>query len=338
MSRSPRIVVVEADGVGPEVVAGAVAVVEACGIEPEWDPRPAGLACLARGEPVVPVATLTAIRDAGAALKGPFSTPSGGTQRSANFYIRRDLDLYACVRPIRPPGAERDVWLVRENVEDLYGAVEWMAAPGVAHAVKVATRAGCERIARFALDLALDRGLGGVTVVHKANNLKLTEGLFLDVAREVALDYRDLVLTDMLADTAASTLVQDPLRFEVLLTSNTFGDLLSNVGAAVEGSVGLVPSLNVGSAVVVAEASHGDAGELAGTGRANPVAMISAAGMLLESLGYRREGAAVRAATLDLRRTGVVTPDLGGAASTAEVTDEVVRGVRERLAVEAPLQ
>jgi isocitrate dehydrogenase (NAD+) len=312
------------------VIGAAVRVVEATGLAIAWDERPAGMACAERHGHPAPAETLDAIRRHGAALKGPFSTESGRGHRSANHYLRRDLELYACLRPIADADRGVDVLLVRENVEDHYAAIEWMATPDVAQAVKVASRAGCERVARFAFDLAERRGRRRVTVVHKANNLKLTEGLFLAVAEEVAAEHPRIELDDRLADTAAAQLVLEPEGFDVILTSNTFGDLLANVGAAVVGSVGLVASGNYGpGGLIVTEPGHGSAPELAGTGRANPLAAIGAAAMLLDALGHPVEAAAIERGIEEARRGGFVTADLGGLASTAEVADAVARAVRD---------
>jgi isocitrate dehydrogenase (NAD+) len=326
------VVLIEGDGIGPEISAAALRVVEATAARVEWHRCLAGQQSVRRGGPTVPESTLAAIRELKAALKGPFSTPSGGTEKSANFYIRHRLDLFACLRPLRFVGPDHDVQLVRENIEDLYGAVEWAATPDVAHAVKIATRRGCERIARFALELAR-QGRPHVTVVHKANNLKLTEGMFLETARQVASEYPDVALDDMLADAAAATLVSAPRTFDVILTSNTFGDLLSSVGGAVAGGFGIVPTLNVGDGVLVAEASHGSADALRDTGRANPLGFVDAGAMLLDRLGMPDEAAAIHAAIRRVRSDGPIPFDLGGAATTSEVTDalcDILRGRRVR--------
>lgn len=323
-------VLIEGDGIGPEITRAAVQVIAATGLTIEWDIRPAGLKSLASHGHVVPPETLEAIRHYGAALKGPFSTPSGGSQRSANWYIRRELDLYASVRPIYALKQPIDILLVRENVEDLYGAIEWMATPDVAQAVKVASRQGCERIARFAMEMSVKEHRRKVTIVHKANNLKLTEGMFLQVANEVGKDFPSLEIDDMLVDAAGSALVSTPEAFDVILTSNTFGDILSNVGAALAGSLGLVPSANFGTHIVVTEASHGSAPALAGTQRANPFAMIAAGAMLLEALGYPAEAANIQHGIRNVYLQGILTPDLGGTACTDEIATEVAKAVKER--------
>lgn len=328
-----QVVRIDGDGVGPELVAAGTRVVAAAGVAVEWVDMPAGLGAYERFGATAPDTTIDAVRRCGAAIKGPFATPSGGTIRSANHYLRRGLDLYACLR-ILPIDPGRPVVLVRENVEDMYAAIEWWAAPDVAQAVKVATRDGCRRIAEFAFGFAARHRRGRVTLVHKANNLKLTEGLFLDVAAEVAGGYPGVAFDDMLADTACSTMVLEPDRFDVILTSNTFGDLLSNLGAAVAGSVGLVGSLNSGNGIHVGEAAHGDVGDLAGHDRVNPIAFLDGVRLLLDALGEVKPAAAVDGAIREVRRDGVTTLDLGGAASTTEVTDAICGIVARRMKID----
>ncbi|MBF5028534.1 isocitrate/isopropylmalate dehydrogenase family protein [Micromonospora sp. ANENR4] len=325
------IVRIAGDGVGPELVAAGSRLVEATGLSVHWLDMPAGLGAYHQFGATAPAETIEAVRHHGAALKGPFATPSGGSVRSANHYLRRELDLYACIRPI-PVDPSLPILLVRENVEDMYAAIEWWAAPGVAQAVKIATRRGCERIAETAFALARRQDRRKVTLVHKANNLKLTEGLFLEVAREVSGRHPEVAFDDMLADTACSTLVLDPGAFDVILTSNTFGDLLSNLGAAVAGSLGLVGSLNSGTGVHIAEAAHGDAGHLANRRQVNPIAFFESVAMLLSALGEDRRGEAVSAAILAAKKDGPTTLDLGGLATTDAVTDFVCDSVTKRMA------
>jgi isocitrate dehydrogenase (NAD+) len=330
-------VLIEGDGIGPEIIHAAVRVMAATGLTLEWDVQPAGLKSLASSGCLVPSETLDAIRQQGAALKGPFSTPSGGTQRSANWYIRRELDLYASARPIQSFNQNVDILLIRENVEDLYGAVEWMATPDVAHAVKIASCRGCERIARFAMELAVKAHRRRVTIVHKANNLKLTEGMFLRVASQMGEDFPSLHIDDMLVDAAGTALVSTPQQFDVRITSNTFGDILSNVGAALVGGLGLVPNANFGARMMVAEAAHGSAPTLAGMQRANPLAMIAAGAMMLEAIGYQREAERIRQGIRSVYMQGILTPDLGGTASTDEVAAEVAKAVKN-VVIQTPME
>jgi isocitrate dehydrogenase (NAD+) len=315
---------IDGDGVGPEIIDSAARVVEAAVPGVGWVEAHAGERALASHGHVAPDETLEALKTVGIALKGPFHTPSGGSRRSPNHRLRLELDLYANLRPLPIPAAPKPVLLVRENVEDLYAAIEWSPAPGVAEASKIATEQGCARISRFAFDLAQREQREKITVVHKANNLKLTEGMFLRVALEVAQEYPNIACDDLLVDSAASELILHPGAFDVILTSNTFGDILSNVGAAVAGSLGLVPSLNLGATVAIAEASHGDAGQLAGTDRVNPIAMIRAAALLLAHIGRHEAAVRIEDAVTEVLAADVRTLDLGGSATTHEVTDEVI--------------
>jgi isocitrate dehydrogenase (NAD+) len=323
-----RIVVVLGDGVGPEIVSGAVEVVEASGVAVSWEEAIAGEQALVRCGEAAPGATLRAIRSAGAALKGPFHTPSGGARFSPNIRFRHELKLFANLRVIPLPGLPRPLLLVRENLEDLYAAVEWSPAPGVAKAVKLATVKGCERIAHRAFAWAGREQRRRVTVVHKANNLKLTEGMFLRVVREVAAEYAQIEFRDLLVDAAATELILHPEELDVILTSNTYGDILSGVGVALAGSPGLVASLNRGDEVIVGEAAHGDAVELVGTGRVNPVAMVRSAALLMRECGYENVYSRIEAAIVEATRRGATTPDLGGSATTREVIAELVELLR----------
>jgi isocitrate dehydrogenase (NAD+) len=316
------IVRIAGDGVGPELVAAGSRLVEAvCGLV-DWVDRPAGLGAYRLTGQTAPMQTLTAVRRHRRAIKGPFDTPNGGSVRSGNYYLRRELDLFVCLRPI-PVDPGRPILLVRENVEDLYAATEHAVGNEEAYAVKVATRRGCERIASYAFGLARAHGRRKVTVVHKANNLKLTEGMFLDVAASMAEQYPDVLFEQMLADTACAQMVVDPSRFEVILTSNTFGDLLSSIGAAVVGSLGTVGSLNSGYGIHVAEAAHGSAGDLVGLDRVNPIAFFESIQLLLAGSGCPDAAAAVRRALREAALPDLRTLDLGGAARTSEVVDFV---------------
>lgn len=323
MSDPITIVRIPGDGVGPELVAAGSAVIERLGVPVRWVDAAAGASALAAHGSTAPPATIEALRTHRLGIKGPFNTPSGGTIRSGNHYLRRELNLFAALRPLpilpgRPP-----ILLVRENVEDLYAAVEWMATPDVAQAVKIASRAGCERIARYAFELARRERRGQVTAVHKANNLKLTEGLFLETAARIAQEYQEIRFDDMLADTAASTMVLAPERFDVIVTSHSIGDILSNLGAALAGSLGLVGSLDSGDGIHVAEASHGSADELAGTGQVNPVAFLRGVALLLGAAHLDDEHRRLERALDRWCENGTRTIDLGGSARTADVVEAV---------------
>lgn len=328
MSQVLEIVRISGDGVGPELVDAGTSVIEALGLKVRWIDMMAGMAAYRETGATAPEATIEALRKYRLAIKGPFYTPSGGAIRSGNHYLRRKLDLYACLRPLPIVPGRPPILLVRENLEDLYGAIEWMATPDVAQAVKIASRGGCERITRYALDLARRQGRTRLTLVHKANNLKLTEGLFLDVARAVAAEYPEIEFDDLLADTAASSLVLDPGRFDVIVTSHSIGDILSNLGGALAGSLGLVGSLDSSGEVHIAEASHGSAEELAGQGRVNPLAFLRGISLLLGAIGRDAEHDRLVSSLDEAARHGPRTVDLGGQARLADVVAHICDSVR----------
>lgn len=330
--RRLRLVVIEGDGIGPEIVAASLHVLAATGVPVDVEEAQAGQGALAATGSIAPAATVEAVADAGSALKGPTSTPSGGGERSANYHLRHGLQLYGGVRRFVDERRGVDVLLIRENLEDLYGAHEWEAAPGVAQAVKISTEVGARRIALLALRLA-EQGGRRLTIVHKANNLKLTEGLFLRTARAAAEEHPSVPCDDMLADSAAGALAGAPETVDALVATNTYGDILSSVAAAVAGGPACVSTVNHGvDDTLLAEAGHGSAPDLAGRGVANPLGMIGATAMLLEDRGFPREGHAIWAAIADARATGAVTPDLGGTATTTEVAESVAACVRSGLA------
>jgi isocitrate dehydrogenase (NAD+) len=323
MTEPLTIVRIAGDGVGPELVAAGSTVIESLGVPVRWLDRMAGFNALERHGTTAPECTIAALRQHRLGIKGPFRTPSGGDIRSGNHYLRRSLDLYAALRPLPIVAGRPPVLLVRENVEDLYAAVEWMPTPDVAQAIKTASRAGCERIVHYAFSLARKHGRGRVTLVHKANNLKLTEGLFLSTAKAVSQEYPGIEFTDMLADTAASSMVLDPGVFDVIVTSHTIGDILSNLGAALAGSLGLVGSLDSGASIHVAEASHGSADELAGADQVNPVAFLRGVSLLLAAIGLDGQQQRLDRALGTWCSDGPRTLDLGGTARTSEVVDGI---------------
>jgi isocitrate dehydrogenase (NAD+) len=352
------VVVIPGDGIGPEVVGAARRVLEATGVGLRWEVRELGLAAAERWGDPLPAATLEAIRSAGVCLKGPCATPPGGPLRSVNVALRRSLDLYACVRPCRLfPGVpsryeQVDVVVIRENTEDLYTGVEFPWGGGATAevirfvleavgeripedsgiSIKANSVAGSERIARFAFAYARERGRRTVTVGHKANIMKRTDGLFLEVAREVAADHPDVALEERIIDALAMELVQRPEAFDVLLLPNLYGDVVSELCAGLAGGPGLAPGVHLGDDLAVFEATHGTAPRLAGTGRANPVALILCGAMLLRHLGEEDAAGRVEAAVAAVLAEGrTVTPDLrpaGRPATTLEVAEAVAARVR----------
>lgn len=312
-------------------------VLSAGGAEFEWDEQLAGLEALNEVGDPLPDATIESIRRTGLALKGPLTTPVGSGFRSVNVALRKEFDLFANVRPARsilPEGRYEDVdiILVRENTEGLYVGVEtFIQVAGdpkaVAQSVAIVTRVGCERIIRFAFEYALANGRRKVTICHKANILRAVSGLFLDVGREVAKEYAGRVeADDIIIDACAMKLVLDPSRFDVIVTTNMFGDILSDEIAGLVGGLGLAPGANIGAAAAIFESVHGSAPDIAGKGVANPSALILAACMMLDHVGERERAQAIRRALEQtIRDDGIRTADLGGHAKTLEFADAVCR-------------
>lgn len=331
------VTLIPGDGIGPEITEQARRVLEATGVKFEWVEQVAGMAAVDRAGDPLPDATLESIRRTRLALKGPLTTPVGGGYRSVNVALRKEFELYANVRPTRSfTGIGRfqgvDLVLVRENVEGLYVGVEHFVRVGndpraVAESMAIVTRHGCERIIRYAFDYAVKHGRKKVTVVHKANILKMVSGLFLEVGRAVAAEFEGRVAcNDLIIDNAAMQMVLRPEQFDVLVTTNMFGDILSDLAAGLVGGLGLAPGGNIGTGAAIFEAVHGSAPDIAGKGIANPSALILAGAMMLDHLGEVRAGTAVRAAVgRVVEQDAVRTRDLGGTASTREFGDAVVR-------------
>jgi isocitrate dehydrogenase (NAD+) len=320
------------DGIGPEVTQAAVRVLEAAGADIEWEVFQAGAQAAQTAGALLPDALVESVRRNKVALKGPIITPVGTGFRSVNVELRKRLDLYAGVRPSRSrpgvPSCFRGVNLtvVRENTEGLYSGIEHEVLPGVVEAIKVTTERASRRIAAFAFDYARRRGRRKVTVLHKANIMKLTDGLFLRCAREVAAAYPDIAFQELLVDSACFQLVRNPLDFDVLLADNLIGDIISDLCAGLVGGLGIAPGANVGDDCVVFEAVHGAAPDIAGAGRANPLALIATGALMLRHVGMPEAADRVDAAIDDLLADGRVrTPDLGGTSTTSQVTDDVCR-------------
>jgi isocitrate dehydrogenase (NAD+) len=328
------VVKIAGDGIGPEVMAATEAVLRAAGARLDWIEAAAGLGAVERFGDPLPDVTLDLIRKHRVALKGPCTTPIGKGYRSINVRLRQGLDLYASVRPVRTlPGVQvpyQDVNLVvvRENTEGLYSGQEHVVVPGVIESLRLITRPACERIVRFAFELARHEGRHRVTFCHKADVLPMSDGLFLTTARQVADDYPFLDFDTMHVDTLCLELAQDPSRFDVLVMENLFGDVISDLCAGLVGGLGLVPGANIGSRCAVFEAVHGSAPDLAGKGLANPIALLRSAAMMLEHIGQRdaaeRIDQAVRR-TLEAR-VGL-TRDLGGDGTTATLTEQLINNL-----------
>jgi isocitrate dehydrogenase (NAD+) len=333
------VTLIPGDGIGPEITAQTVKVLEATGLRFNWDEEHAGMAAVeATGTPL-PDATVESIRKNALALKGPLTTPVGSGFRSVNVGLRKEFELYANVRPARTllPGGRFehvDIVLVRENLEGLYIGVEHFVQVGndpraVGESMAIVTRAGCERIVRYAFEYAVRYGRRKVTIVHKANILKMVSGLFLEEARRVAREYEGRVeANDMIVDNCAMQLVMRPEQFDVMVTTNMFGDILSDEVSGLVGGLGLAPGANIGTKAAIFEAVHGSAPDIAGKGLANPSAQMLAAAMMLDHVGELDRAQRLRTAIEQvIVRDGVRTRDLGGSATTQEFGDAVARRV-----------
>ena len=331
------VTLIPGDGIGPEITAETVKVLEATGLRFNWDEELAGIAAVdATGTPL-PDATVESIRKNSLALKGPLTTPVGIGFRSVNVGLRKEFELYANVRPARTiiPGGRFenvDIVLVRENLEGLYIGVEHFVAVGddpraVGESLAIVTRHGCERIVRYAFEYALKHGRRKVTIVHKANILKMVSGLFLEVGQTIAKEYAGRVESnDMIVDNTAMQLVLKPEQFDVMVTTNMFGDILSDEVSGLVGGLGLAPGANIGTKAAIFEAVHGSAPDIAGKGVANPSAQMLAAAMMLDHIGELDRAQRIRdAIAVTIVRDGIRTRDLGGTASTVEFGNAVAK-------------
>ena len=332
------VTLIPGDGIGPEITEQTVRAVEATGVSFSWDEQLAGMAAVSAHDDPLPDATLASIRTRRVALKGPLTTPVGEGYGSVNVALRKEFELYANVRPavtILPGRYDNvDIVLVRENIEGLYSGVEHFIkvgddprAVGVSQAI--VTRLACERIVRYAFEYAIRHGRKKVAIVHKANILKMASGLFLEAARAVAKGYEGRVATsDLIVDNCAMQLVLRPEQFDMLVTTNLFGDILSDEISGLVGGLGLTPGGNIGTECAVFEAVHGSAPDIAGKGIANPSAQMLAAAMMLDHLGELDAAARLRRAiVITIRDAGIRTRDLGGSASTREFGDAVAARV-----------
>ena len=333
MTTSIPAILIPGDGIGPEITAATLSVLSRLGAPFVWETCDAGLKAFEAGGTALPQRTLDGIRGTGLALKGPLATPSSGGYRSANVTLRETFDLFANVRPARTivPGRFEnvDVILVRENIEGMYAAQESYLPDGddpngIAIATGRNTRAECRRILRFAFDLAVSQGRRKVTVVHKANILKILSGIFLETAKEIAPEYDGKVaFEERIVDACAMQLVVDPSRFDVIVTTNLFGDILSDLIAGLVGGLGLVAGANVGERAAIFEAVHGTAPDIAGRGIANPTAIMMAAAMMLDHVGRMDLGDRLRVAIEATLLAGERTGDLGGKLGTKDFAQAV---------------
>src|ERR671926_396060 len=326
------ITLIPGDGIGPEVSAQVVRVIEAAGVEVAWETHYAGAQALEKFGETLPEELLESIKRNKVALKGPITTPVGKGFTSVNVGLRKALDLYANLRPVRAlPGVparypELDLVVVRENTESLYAGLEHVVVPGVVESLKIITEKASTRIARYAFEFSRREGRRKVTCVHKANIMKLSDGLFLECFRDVAKDYPDIVADDKIVDNACMQLVMRPEQFDVMLLENLYGDIVSDLCAGLVGGLGLVPGANIGELGAVFEAVHGSAPDIAGQGIANPTALLLSGVLMLRYLGEREAADRIENALLAVFEEGKVrTRDVGGTAKTAEFADAIIQ-------------
>ena len=329
-----RIAILPGDGIGPEIMRATLAIIEAAGFDSEYVELEAGLAAIEKGKPPVPAETIETIRQLKVALKGPTTTPVGGGHTSANVTLRKALDLFANVRParslpgIKGPFADKaiDLIIVRENTEGLYSGVEFQPHPDVAQAIKVITRPGCVRLMKYTFDMARAQGRKRVTAVHKANIMKLTDGMFLEEFYKAAKDYPEITADEVIVDNCCMQLVTRPERFDVLVLENLYGDIVSDLCAGLVGGLGLAPGANIGVDCAVFEAVHGSAPDIAGKGVANPTALLLSAAMMLRHLGEHAIADRISSSVMRVCADGkCLTMDLGGKATTQEFEREVIQ-------------
>jgi isocitrate dehydrogenase (NAD+) len=329
--RTHTITLLPGDGIGPEVTDAVVRVLSASGVSIDWERHDAGLAALERTGKTLPDEVLDSIRRNHVALKGPVTTPVGGGFASVNVEIRKRLELFANLRPVANlPGVpsrfqDVDLVIVRENTEDLYAGLEHVVVPGVVESLKIITAKASTRIAEFAFDYARRFGRKKIAAIHKANIMKLGDGLFIECARAVATRYADIPYEERIVDAACMHLVMTPEQFDVLLLPNLYGDIVSDLCAGLVGGLGVVPGANLGETDAVFEAVHGTAPDIAGRNMANPTALLLSAALMLQHIGETETATRVRDALHRVLAAGSVrTRDLGGSASTTEFAEALI--------------
>jgi len=329
-----RIALIPGDGIGPEIMSATLEILKAAGFEADYVELDAGLSAIEKGLAPMPPATIDAIREIGVALKSPTTTPVASGHTSANVALRKALDLFANVRPAKTlPGLKGrysdkdiDLIIVRENTQGLYSGIEFQPHPDVAQAIKVITRPGCDRLMTYTFEMARRQGRERVTAVHKANIMKLTDGMFLEEFYKMAKDYPDLKTDDVIVDNCCMQLVTRPEQFDVLVLENLYGDIVSDLCAGLVGGLGLAPGANIGVDCAVFEAVHGSAPDIAGKGLANPTALLFSAVLMLRHLGENEVADRISSAVLRVLSEGkALTRDVGGTVGTQEFKDEVIR-------------
>lgn len=330
-----KVTLIPGDGVGPSLVDAALEVLDAAGAEIEWDRREAGADVMDKYGTPLPESVLDNIRENRVAYKGPITTPVGSGFRSVNVALRKELDLYACVRPaffidgVKTPYRDIDLVVVRENMEDLYAGIEHMITPDVAESIKVITRQGSERVIRFAFEYVRKNARRKLTVVHKANIMKMTDGLFLDTARELSREYPDVEFEERIVDNMCMQLVQKPWLYDVMVMPNLYGDIISDLCAGLVGGLGIAPSSNLGDGeLAVFEPAHGSAPKYTGLDKVDPTAQILSGYLMLKHIGQEEAAERVLAGVSAVIKEGkTVTYDIGGDAKTSEMARAIVEAI-----------
>lgn len=328
------VTLIPGDGIGPEVANATVKVIEATGVKIDWHTHEAGNDVINRYGTPMPQETLDSVMRDKVALKGPIGTPIGTGFASVNVQLRKTLDLYANYRPaktvkgVKSRYEDIDLIVVRENTQGLYSGLEHIVVPGVVESIRVITEKGSERIVKFAFEAAKKYGRKRVTAVHKANILKKSDGLFLEVARRIARNYPEIEYDEAIVDATAMKLVMNPENFDVLVMENLFGDIISDLASGLIGGLGMAPSANIGEKYAVFEAVHGSAPDIAGKGVANPTALLLSAVLMLEHLGEFDAAKRIEKAVHKvIEEAKVLTRDLGGTANTEEYVEELIKNL-----------
>jgi isocitrate dehydrogenase (NAD+) len=326
-----NVTLIPGDGIGPEVTDAAIQILEAAGIRFNWDTQEAGADVIPKYNTPLPPGVVSAIVKSGVALKGPIATPVGTGFTSVNVSLRKQLSLYANLRPARTlPGVKTpfsgiDIVVVRENSEDLYAGIEHVVVPGVVESLKIITEVASTRIARFAFEYAKNNNRKKVVAVHKANIMKLSDGLFLECCKKVAREYTDIEYSEMIVDNCCMQLVTKPQQFDVMVMENLYGDIVSDLVSGLVGGLGVTGSANIGADAVVYEAVHGSAPDIAGKGVANPTAVLMSGILMLRNFGEIEAANRIETALFKVFEEGKhVTRDLGGTANTAEFVKAVI--------------
>lgn len=330
-----NITLIPGDGIGPEIIAATVRIIEASGVDIEWETQILGAQALEKFGTTLPEAATDSIKRNKVALKGPLTTPVGKGFTSVNVGLRKALDLYANVRPVRAlPNVpcrypELDLVIVRENTEDLYAGLEHVVVPGVVESIKIITEKASTRIAKYAFEYARVNERKKVTAVHKANIMKLSDGLFLECFYNVSKDYPEIEADDKIIDNCCMQLVMRPEQFDVMVLENLYGDIVSDLAAGLIGGLGLAPGANIGESGAVFEAVHGSAPDIAGQGLANPTAVLMSGLLMLKHLGEREAADKIEKAMLDVFAEGkTLTKDLGGSANTMDFANAIIEKIK----------